>query len=218
MNTRFEAAPPSRYTNPFATCWTRPSAIAFQFSDGEVVQSLLTRFERAGGRGEIVGPHGSGKSTLVETLKPHLVAAGWSVAMITLRAGELRLPTAFLHRSLAFGRPLVIVDGYEQLSRLSRAALRMHCRWAAAGLLVTTHASVGLPFIYRTQPTRAVAEQLVSTLTARISSPISAADVAASHARCGSNLREMLFALYARHESLVAARHAAPRTAAIAST
>jgi hypothetical protein len=39
-------------------------------------------------------------------------------------------------------------------------------------------------------------------LTARIASPISAADVAASHARCGSNLRELLFELYARHEAM----------------
>lgn len=219
-----ENSPPSRYKNPFATCWTRPGAIAFQFDGGESAESLLTRFEQGRCRGEIVGPHGSGKSTLLETLRPHWIAAGWNVATITLRAGERRLPMEFLRRSLAAafplesGRPLVIVDGYEQLSQLSRAALRMHCRWTAAGLLVTTHTSVGMPLFYRTQPTRELAEQLVSTLTARISSPISSADVAASHARCGSNLREMMFALYERHEALVAARRVAPRTSAIAAT
>lgn len=218
MPTPTHNLPPSRYQNPFATCWTRPGAIAFQFDRGESAESLLTRFERANCRGEIVGPHGSGKSTLLETLRPHWIAAGWNVATITLRSGERRLPKEFLRRSLLPMRALVVVDGYEQLSPLSRAMLRIWCRWRAAGLLVATHTSVGLPLLYRTQPSRALAEQLVSTLTARISSPISAVDVAASHARCGSNLREMLFALYERHEALVAARHAEVRTSAIAVT
>jgi hypothetical protein len=214
-------SPPSRRTNPFATCWTRPGAIAFQFSAGESAEQLVAKLAAANWRGEIVGPHGSGKSTLLETLKPHLAAAGRSVSAITLRDGRRRLPAEFVRKSpataglrFASSRPLVIIDGYEQLAWPSRLLLRWRCRRASAGLVVTSHTPTGLPLLYRTQPSLLLAEQLVSILTAHNPSPLAAADIAASHACHGSNLRELLFALYARHEALVGAARQPVRTAA----
>jgi hypothetical protein len=193
---------PSRHDNPFATCWTKPGALEFQFPQGASAEQLVAKLAAANWRGEIVGPHGSGKSTLLETLIPQLVSAGRSVATIALHDGERRLPPGFLRKSLASSRPLVIVDGFEQLSWLSRRLLRWHCRRAAAGLLVTAHAPTGLPNLFRTEPGLPLAEQLVSTLTARNFSPLTQADVAASHACHGSNFRELFFALYDRHEAL----------------
>ncbi len=212
MNGRF----PSRHANPFATCWTRPGALPFQFPTGVSAEQLVVQLAATNWRGEIVGPHGSGKSTLVETLKPHLAAAGRSLACITLREGQRRLPTDFVRKSLASARPLLIVDGYEQLSWLSRILLTWRCRRGAAGLLVTSHTPIGHPLLYRTRANLQLVEQLVSTLTASNSSPVSAADVVASHACHGSNLRELLFALYDRHEALTAAEGATARTAAAA--
>jgi len=205
---------PSRHANPFATCWTRPGAIAFQFSDGECAEQLVAGLAAANWRGAIVGPHGSGKSTLVKTLQPHLADSGRSISTITLRDGQRRLPADFVHKSLALARPLIIIDGYEQLSWPSRLLIRSRCRRVSAGLVVTSHAPTGLPLLYDTQPSLQIAEQLVSTLTAHNPSPVTAADVAASHASHGSNLRELLFALYDRHEALVAAGRKPLRTAA----
>lgn len=218
MGTCIEACMPSRHSNPFATCWTRPGALEFQFMAGECAERVVARFEAAGGRGEIVGPHGSGKSTLLAALKPYFSAAGWSVAAATLHDKERDLPRHFLADALLRPHPLVLVDGYEQLSCASRLLLQLRCWRAAAGLLVTSHASVGLPLAYRTQATREIAFQLVSTLTAHNSSPISEADIAASHARCGSNLRELFFALYTRHEVLNAACRVTSRTPIAAAT
>ena len=124
--------PPSRRANPFATCWTRPGAIAFQFPADESAEQLVARLAAANWRGEIVGPHGSGKSTLVATLQPQLAAAGCSIAAITLRKGQRRIPAAFVRRSLAAARPLIVIDGYEQLSWPSRLFLRWCCRRATA--------------------------------------------------------------------------------------
>src|SRR3989304_6033095 len=92
--------PPSRRANPFATCWTRPGAMAYRFPDGETAEQLVSQLAAANWRGEIVGPHGSGKSTLLESLKPHLVAAGRSVSAITLRDGQRRLPADVFRTSL----------------------------------------------------------------------------------------------------------------------
>jgi hypothetical protein len=193
---------PSRHSNPFATCWTRPGAIAFQFTDGESMESLVARLLAAGGWGEIVGPHGSGKSTLLAALKLELAAAGWDVAAIALRDGQRHLPRRWIRTALSTERPLIVIDGYEQLSWPGRTFAKWRCRRAAAGLLVTSHASTGLPTLYRTSVDAALAQSLVSTLTAERDSPITAADVAASHACHGSNLRELFFALYDRHETL----------------
>lgn len=193
---------PSRFNNPFATCWTRPGAIDFQFGRGESAERLIARLAVANWRGAIVGPHGSGKSTLIETIKPWLAAAGFDVASVALREGERRLPRGFLRASLAAARPLVIIDGYEQLSWFHRSLLHLRVRRAAAGLLVTSHERTRLPTLLRTVPNLALAQCLVSKLTTENLSPVSAADVAASHACHGSNFRELFFALYDRHDAL----------------
>lgn len=84
-------------------------------------------------------------------------------------------------------------------------------------MLVTSHASIGLPLVYRTQVTRELAVQLVSTLTTNHFSPIDREDIAASHASCGSNLRELFFQLYERHELLTRERAASGTATAVAS-
>jgi energy-coupling factor transporter ATP-binding protein EcfA2 len=203
---------PSRDSNPFATCWTRPGAIAFQFAAGQSGAELVARLAAAGWRGEIVGPHGSGKSTLVASLTPLVSAAGRTVTTLTLRAGERRLPPKVVGQALAAARPLVIVDGFEQLSWWQRRLLVARCRRASAGLLVTSHVATGLPLLYATRPDLPLARAVVSTLTARIPSLVTAADVAASHACHGSNLRELLFALYERHEAVRPAARFSERT------
>jgi hypothetical protein len=156
--------------------------------------------------GEIVGPHGAGKSTMLATLIPRLAAAGRQVSTIALRDGERRLPRGFLRRAPASRDSLVVVDGYEQLSPIARWVLRWRCRRAAAGLLVTSHTATGLPVLVRLQPDVELVSRLVAQLTRRAPSPVTPADVAASHACRGSNVREILFDLYDRHELCSRAR------------
>ena len=209
---------PSRQDNPFATCWTRPGAIPFRFVDGNSVDQLVAKLGAQNWWGEIIGPHGSGKSTLLQTLKPQLAEAGQSVHQITLRDGQRRLPysqrpqpwtnalsetaeeyTAFSQERKAL---LLIIDGYEQLGRFERWKLKRRCRRAGVGLLVTAHCPTGLPTLLELAPDRRLIEQLVANLCAKLPSPVSPGDIAASHARHGSNVREVLFALYDRHERL----------------
>ena len=191
---------PSRYGNPFATCWTRPGALDFIFPPGQSAEQLVARLAAANWRGEIVGPHGSGKSTLLETLKPHFAAAGRCVAHFTLRAGQRRLPWDRISTALASSLPLMIIDGYEQLAPLGRALLRFRCRRASAGLLVTAHTPTGLPRIATLAPTIELVNELVDTLTERVATPLTADDVAAGFACHGSNVRALWFDLHALHE------------------
>jgi hypothetical protein len=55
------AAPAS---NPFATRFTRPGAIEFIFPAGESLATLVARLRACDWRGQITGPHGSGKAPL----------------------------------------------------------------------------------------------------------------------------------------------------------
>jgi hypothetical protein len=201
--------PPSRHSNPFATCWTKPGALAFKFSNGESAEQVVGRLAAQNWRGEIIGPHGAGKSTLLETLKPWLAATGRQVTAITLREREHRLPRGFLQGALAPPQPLVIIDGYERLSRPNRVWLRWQCRRFGAGLLVTSHVAADLPPLIRLQPELDLIEQLVSQLNQFRPSTITPADIAASHACRGSNVRELLFDLYDRHEAVCRATRTA---------
>jgi hypothetical protein len=194
------APPPSREANPFATCWTRPGAIAYQFPDGQSATQLVARLAAQQWRGAIIGPHGSGKSTLLETLKPELRTGGFHVQFITLRGRERRLPGHFFDE-LPERRSIAVIDGYEQLGWLDRSRLDRCCRRRGIGLLVTAHCETNIATLIRLMPDRKLVQNLVAALTTQSSTPITPADVAASHAIHGGNVREVFFDLYDRHET-----------------
>jgi hypothetical protein len=216
--------PPSRATNPFATCWTRPGALSFRFPAGESADTLIARLAANNWWGEIVGPHGSGKSTLLATLRPAIERAGRLAISIALRDGQRRLPRGSLNWDGASRaeppsspgsagaspsrrrQPLVIIDGYEQLSWLARRFVKHRCRRRGAGLLVSSHTPTGLPTLITLAPDLPLIEQLVATLGERSATRVSPADVSASHAGRGSNVRDIFFDLYDRHEQLRGAR------------
>jgi hypothetical protein len=71
--------PPS--VNPFATRYTRPEAGEFLFPTDADADSLIARLRESAWWGQVTGPHGSGKSTLMQTLLPRLEAAGRCVEL-----------------------------------------------------------------------------------------------------------------------------------------
>jgi hypothetical protein len=195
---------PSRHNNPFATCWTRPGALVFRFPPGESIEQLVAKLKARNWRGAIVGPHGSGKSTLLESLKPALAATRRQVHAASLHDGQRRLPEdiwCFLREISPPFSHVLIVDGYEQLGFIERLRLSWQCGLAEVGLLITSHAPTRIPILVELDPSLQLIEQLVAELTAKVSSDITRADVAASHACHGSNVREILFDLYDRHET-----------------
>ncbi len=194
-NRRIDA--PSRHANPFATCWTRPGVIPFHFSDEQTASQLVGKLAGHHWRGAIVGPHGSGKSTLLRSLEPELIAASRTIYAISLQDGQRWLPPVRIHAKVG---ALLIIDGYEQLSWLGRFRLLLWCRSNRAGLLITSHKQTCLPTLIRLSPDRRLVERLVADLCAEVSTSVTPTDVAASHACHGSNVREILFDLYDRHE------------------
>lgn len=179
--------------NPFSTRFVQPGAIPFRFPTPDGLAELVRRLEANAGWGEIVGPHGSGKSTLVASLLPALTA--WRVRHVRLNTARRSLPAVVFDPPEP--RSLLVIDGFEQLGFLTRLRVRRRCRRFDCGLLVTTHRSVGLPELHRREVTPTAARELIAGLLPPGGEWVLAGyDVAARLRHHRGSLREVLFELY----------------------
>jgi len=181
--------------NPFCTRRIRPGAMPHLFPSGLSAQCLVDRLHDADWWGEIIGPHGSGKSSLLAAIIPAIERAGRATLLVELHDGQRRLPIDLSNDGRLSPPAVVIVDGYEQLNRWNRSRLKRCCRNRKLGLLVTAHQSVGLPFLFQTEPSVALAEEIVAQLL-RDRDPLDASAIQQSYARHHGDFREMLFDLY----------------------
>ncbi len=186
--------------NPFSSRHVRPGATPFFFLPGQSAAGLIDLLRARGWRGEIVGPHGSGKSSLVASLLPAIRDAGRQPLLIELHDGQRRLPVDLRREAALHDGLVVIVDGYEQLSFWSRVQLKRFCRRRGLGLLVTSHEPVGLPPLFRTNPTPALARQIVEFLLEGRPPLIDSEEIAQRFERHRGDLRELLFELYDVYE------------------
>jgi hypothetical protein len=120
--------------------------------------------------------------------------------VFALHDRQQHMPRGWRARVRAERANLIVVDGYEQLGRLSRVALHMYCRWARVGLLVTAHEDVGLPTLVHIEPDVHVTQAVVEQLLAREPTSISRDAVRQCFTSANGNIRETLFALYDRYE------------------
>jgi hypothetical protein len=183
-------------TNPFATRWTRPGAIPFQFPVGISLENVLRQFEANGLCGAIVGPHGTGKSTLVSRFIAAYEASGRGVTHIRLHDGQRRLPRSNADVNRLEPGAVLVIDGYEQLGWWHRRRVRALCRRRRIGLLVTAHRSCGLPVIYRTGGNLTTVRWLIDSCLPPHEDKITALDIENAFLRHGGNVREVFFELY----------------------
>jgi GTPase SAR1 family protein len=178
----------------------RPGYLGFIYRRGESTDALVQRLEALSGWAQIVGPHGSGKSTLVRALQSELAARGCPTLLLELHDGERLLPRGW-DRPLR-GRPAatVFVDGFEQLSRIARIWLKSKCWYRGWNLVVTTHRPTRMATLYETRVTPQVAEQVVRTLAGEWAPTVERSELAVLLERHQGNLRELLFELYDRYE------------------
>lgn len=194
----------ARPANPFASRNLRPGAVPYFSEDPALVDALADRFDATRGAAQIIGPHGSGKSTLLAALVAGLRQRGWRVSLCELRAGQRRLPAGTWSSLVPGNRTLLVVDGFEQLGRLTRLWVRVRCRWRGARLLVTAHSDVGMQTLFRTTPSLAAAQAVAVRLQQWAPALVTPDDVAVAYERCGGDVRETMFALYDVYESRLA--------------
>lgn len=189
-------------SNPFATARVRPGRIGYVFPEGESVGWVVDRLAAKGGCGQIVGPHGSGKSTLLAAIVDELARRGRGVIPTALHDRRRRLPVECAERmATAPIGTVMIIDGFEQLPWWRRHAVAWRCRRHGLALVVTCHASVGLPTLFETGVSAHLAWEIVRGLMPDAEAIAGPADVARLLAAHSGSLRDVLFTLYDRFEA-----------------
>lgn len=194
----------SQLTNPFSTKYWTPGAIPYRFEEECRLDRLIETAARLR-LVQIVGPHGTGKTTLLESLEVHARRRGLAVVRATLSDRGRRLPDPFLQEMQGPDRTrtLFMVDGYEQLSLLGRLSLRRTCWKKTAGLILTCHRPARfVPVLHRTFPDPKLFRELVAILTEQESFPIDEETVNTIFRQSGGNFREAFFRLYDLIEDL----------------
>jgi len=122
------------------------------------IEQLFEQFlEIPSRRAAIVGPHGSGKSSLLETMR-RCIPLQFEVDAHRLSSESTRSDRTVARWRLASKRwghrTIVMVDGYEQLNWLAQYKLKCLVRNRRSRLLVTTHYPMrGFPLLWMTQRT-----------------------------------------------------------------
>ena len=182
--------------NPFS--FRQVTKIPYFFPPGtqENMLSLLAeRFEQNGRVGQIIGPHGTGKSTFLEALSQQL---NGPVFKTVLRDRQRRLPPDFVeyHNKNC----IVIIDGYEQLSACSRVWLWWKRRQFGFGLLITAHRPIfGWPVLYETAPNRETYKRIVQILL-KNEAEMDSQMLDSLFTKHQGNLREIFLELYDQWE------------------
>ena len=100
------------HSNPFASKFIRPEANSYIFESGQCQDEMFRRLDRAGRRGQIIGPHGTGKSTLLFQLCRQLETENVELECVRLSSSERQLPIS-LPKLLAWtARHILVIDGF----------------------------------------------------------------------------------------------------------
>jgi DNA replication protein DnaC len=172
--------------NPFRV--DRVTALPFLGAD---VPALALRFCELN-QAALVGPHGAGKSTLLRSIGTTLAEQGHRVRTLTLPGSATSIQRRVLLRSPIDEADIVLLDGYEQLTRWQRYQARRRFR----RLLVTAHnSSRSLPTLLTIQPTIETLHRVLAGLLGEVP-PDLAVRAEAIFIRHHSDVRQTLFDLY----------------------
>ncbi|TWT40236.1 hypothetical protein [Botrimarina hoheduenensis] len=187
------ASIPSRSLNPFATCWTGTGKLAHVETRALSLPKLQVELERLGYRGQVVGPHGVGKSVLVRSLAAHI--GGPPSIVVTTPA------RALLRGIRGDRRTLLVIEGLERWSMLLVGLWTIFVRWSGLRVLVTTHRVVrGIPVLTTLSPSAEIFALLFDQLTRERPTPISLSEAAACFHAHGGDYRATWLALHLEHE------------------
>ena len=172
-------------SNPFRS--ERVTALPFQFPNGDWAE-VLARLEQLGGRGAVVGPCGSGKTTFLEEFAARLQNRGADVCFVRLNSGFRDLKPQNWGKNDA-----LIVDGAEQLSFWQWQKLKWRARHAGI-FVISTHRAGRLPLWMKTSTSPA----LLGSLVGELGENLSRAELERLHCAHGGNLRWAMLELYDR--------------------
>lgn len=181
--------------NPFRT--ERVHRVGYRLVD-MTWDELFARLEELNHRAAIVGPHGFGKTTLLETLGSKLRERGRRTHFVRLNESRPKLTRDELTALAEAIEPadILLVDGAEQMSRLSWMKFTRKTAHAE-GVIVTVHRPGLFPTLYECRTSSETLRWLVAEITEgeRALDAPTACDL---HEKHDGNLRDVVRELYDR--------------------
>ena len=203
--------------NPFSATRVRPGKLPY-LGNSFRISDLVRRWHGANYIGQIVGPHGTGKTTLSRAIESFVQDRFGRVNWLTIRHRSLRTDSLgtttnyrICHMESKSGsiRGLYVVDGIENLGLLHRWLLVQRCRADMGGILITSHRKLaGIPVLAELTPVNATLQVIVRYLLGQwpypdeVKAHFDASLVDAAFQDAGGNLRESLMMLYDSFEDL----------------
>jgi hypothetical protein len=191
-------------SNPFSTRFFQPGAIPFHFGEKGSLEELMQSADQPGRCFLIVGPHGTGKSTLLQHLRHSVLLARSSDSVLFFSCRkELDLTwqeqpdwKAIESAEWAF------IDGLEQVSAFRRMRILQQAKRRGLRCVATSHRMhLGFVALWKTQMDPLVEQHVVMQLLAGYPEEVIQQAIASEHwkrsrMRHGSNMRESLFDMY----------------------
>ena len=201
---------PNWPSNPFSTRFLSPGQLNFVGLDDQALNELAEKLIQQNGNGQIVGPHGTGKTTLtfefqkrIDRLNDKNTNYRFIRKTIgprrTIRTGK---QIAECQTQTPHSKTILVLDGVELLSWLQRLALIKTCQRKRIGLLATSHRSVwGLPTLVSIKPDRSQLEAIVHQITRDCDFQISTDRLDELYTNNNGNIREALMSCYDEFEA-----------------
>lgn len=190
--------------NPFSTRYHTTGSLPYL--DGDKILAAEDLYDTMIARNlpaQIVGPRGTGKSTLMRTLAR--IARQHALKLIQLSEDKRRLPSAWWYLGdTDTSIQWVFVDGAEQLYRRRFAWLRRTCQKRSLGLLITTHRQLGLSTLRENIVDEKTSHSIVTEVLARCPQAptlVRPDEAPGALLACGGDMREALFHIYDLYES-----------------
>ena len=210
--------------NPFSTCFTRPGEIPYLLPDSREPadarvepQRLIERFLSNRCVGQIVGPHGCGKTTLCHLIADELSDRFATVDYVAIRSASdvqtMRYgSSSAVDSRLATGTKLTIIDGAERVSLLQQRMIVSNLTGRRGfdpnrtdsnpdGLLFTSHRRLKfIPVLFSIVPSVSTFARVANYLDPTLE--MTEDQLANLFEQSDGNIREAIMLLYDRHESL----------------
>ena len=195
--------------NPFATRFTTPGRIPYLFADDASLTKVVAKLKSSGFRGQIIGPHGSGKSTFLHTIVHEMKKLFVDVRFVRIQTksrethwenvSSSQTPIDISRKDyVGSKRRVVVIDGFEQLPLLQRRLAIGWTRKNQVGLIVTAHRNVGLKTVLKTTNDSSTLERVVEWLQRHNDNRLPSEEIKTSFEAADQNIRETLFLLYDR--------------------